>query len=378
MGKSKNTPPAKSSSTGPVPVIPPLSSTPALGDDTQISSLMNNNGESEQAHAAAEDGSKSTKRRFWGLSKKGAEPKAEKSEQMPAPSTVPRVPNVAPLRPVSPFNPSERLAAASPNRGSHSQGAVASPTLSAMSPRPHSPASSQIFERSVQEEVVPSQASPQIPSHIITENHIPPVLEEASAAITDTHLDPDSVEIVTHTLHQPAALTVTGTPAGEMSMASSVFDDTGYQREAEESRSNVASLEASDVRRLSFVSFADVVHGEHVAETGDLTSLRDSAHLSNLHGTQRSPSPIRSPASSHGLGTSPPTSVSPSFHPVDSTQSTSGPRHTGSNNPQTHSPPLGGELNVETMRQALQKTGNEDVSIGGIGGSMLSAGAYEE
>ena len=284
---------------------------------------------------------------------------------------------MAPLRPVSPFHPPDRLAAASPNRGINLQGGPISPAISAMSPRPHSPASSQIFERSVQDEVIPSQASPQIPSHIITENHIPPVLEEASAAITDTHLNPDSVEIVTHTLHQPAALTVTGTPAGEMSMASSVMEEPGLNREFEDSRSNVASMEAGDVRRLSFVSFADVVHGEHAAESADYNSIRDSAHLSNLHAAQRSPSPIRSPASSHALGTSPPTSISPSFKPIDSPPTNLG-AQASSPVPHSHSPPLGGELNVETMRQALQKTSSDDHHGAGTGTGMLSAGAYDD
>ncbi|CAI4212234.1 unnamed protein product [Parascedosporium putredinis] len=59
------------------------------------------------------------------------------------------------------------------------------------SPRLSSPAGSQIFERDVQDSVI-LPTSPAIPSHIQTENHIPPVLNASSEAITDRHLDPDS------------------------------------------------------------------------------------------------------------------------------------------------------------------------------------------
>lgn len=69
------------------------------------------------------------------------------------------------------------------------------------SPGLHSPASSQIFERDVQE----PEPSPAIPAHIKTEDHIPPALDASSLAITDDHLNPDEVEIVMHSAHQPAS-----------------------------------------------------------------------------------------------------------------------------------------------------------------------------
>lgn len=69
------------------------------------------------------------------------------------------------------------------------------------SPGLHSPASSQIFERNVQE----PEPSPAIPAHIKTEDHIPAALDASSLAITDDHLNPDEVEIVMHAAHQPAA-----------------------------------------------------------------------------------------------------------------------------------------------------------------------------
>jgi hypothetical protein len=69
------------------------------------------------------------------------------------------------------------------------------------SPGLHSPASSQIFERNVQE----PEPSPAIPAHIKTEDHIPAALDASSLAITDDHLNPDEVEIVMHAAHQPAS-----------------------------------------------------------------------------------------------------------------------------------------------------------------------------
>ncbi|KMU72519.1 hypothetical protein CISG_09506 [Coccidioides immitis RMSCC 3703] len=172
------------------------------------------------------------------------------------------------------------------------------------SPRTHSPASSQIFERSVQEDIGPSQTSPAIPSHIMTENHIPPILDASSAALTDVRLDPDSVEIITHNFHQPASLAVSGHL--DHALSASWCDEANSQRMADvdDSASNYgAPHDPTDVRRLSFVSFADVVHGE-LAETADHISVGDSTYvggLSTFGARNRSPSPFHSPvSSSHG------------------------------------------------------------------------------
>ena len=86
----------------------------------------------------------------------------------------------------------------------HAAGIGASPSRRinrSSSPGLHSPASSQIFERNVQE----PEPSPAIPAHIQTEDHIPAALDASSLAITDDHLNPDEVEIVMHAAHQPAA-----------------------------------------------------------------------------------------------------------------------------------------------------------------------------
>ncbi|KAF2201407.1 hypothetical protein GQ43DRAFT_342125, partial [Delitschia confertaspora ATCC 74209] len=227
------------------------------------------------------------------------------------------------------------------------------------SPGLHSPASSQIFERNVQDDTLPGELSPAIPSHIQTENHIPPVLEASSLAITDDHLNPDEVEIVMHSVHQPAAATVAG------SISESIYspsqDDLPAMpahQDVEDNASNYGSLDTTDVRRLSFISFADVVQAEHVE------SNRDAMQFMSLSTTaNRSPSPVRSPVSSHGFNVSPPMSGAPSEKGADLV-SGKNVRIPGSPTTAhgTHSPPLGGELQIETMRQALRKTGSGDLS----------------
>ncbi|KAJ2969039.1 hypothetical protein NQ176_g8875 [Zarea fungicola] len=238
------------------------------------------------------------------------------------------------------------------------------------SPRLSSPAGSQIFERDVQESIANIPNSPAIPTHIQTENHIPSVLDDASEAITNDKLDPDTVEIVTHSLHQPASVTVTGaanspsdqqqSPTGWAAELASFAERIGVSAET---ASNYGSLESSDVRRLSFISFADVVQSEHSISLASPTS-RDNMHLAGLaslppSALNRSPSPIRSPVSSQGLGTSPPTSNPASMKGVDM----SPPRkRIGSPKGGQHSLAAPGELNIETMRQALRRTGSTDLA----------------
>lgn len=211
---------------------------------------------------------------------------------------------------------------------------------------------------------MPPQASPQIPSHIITENYIPPALDATSAAITNRQLDPDSVEIVTHATHQPAAVTITG--AGDQSWGESLHQDMSHisHRQDTDNVSNYAALDNADVRRLSFISFADVVHAEHAeaVESGDQApTRRDSFQVqSNLGSIARSPSPMRSPLSSPGHGTSPPSSVSPSVKGLEAPASP-GRRGLGSPIPGQMSTP-GGELNIETMRQALRSPASGELS----------------
>lgn len=273
-----------------------------------------------------------------------------------------------PASPTSPGGSSEALRSPSlSDRQMYAYRQPSSPSAASQVPRLHSPAS-QIFERSVQEDMLPSQASPSIPAHIRTENYIPPVLEASSAAITDEHLDPDSVEIVTHSIHQPAAAAMTSSSTADQSLASSGhIDQSGFHSfETDEASSIHPTVDSTDVRRLSFISFADVVNAEH-AENGDLLYNRESSlggGPGHSFAAARSPSPLRSPASSHGLGTSPPTSIAASFKGMEIT-SNNGSRGPGSPLPMAQSPVssnFGGELQVETMRQALRRTGSGDLS----------------
>ncbi|KAI0468108.1 hypothetical protein F4859DRAFT_215059 [Xylaria cf. heliscus] len=246
---------------------------------------------------------------------------------------------------------SPKMVPSSPGRGLYSS-----------SPRMSSPAGSQIFERDVQENAI-LPTSPAIPSHIQTENHIPPVLDASSEAITDDHLNPDTVEIVTHISHQPAAVAVTGASMYD-TVSSSWTEDLAAFSDKEESASNYGSLDSTDVRRLSFISFADVVQAEQ-GGPGLGTGSRDSIHLAGLTslasmGVNRSPSPIRSPVSSQAPETSPPHSKSGSIKGISLS-----PARKPLGSPTSTEYNLGlatGELAIETMSQALRRTGSTDLS----------------
>jgi hypothetical protein len=245
----------------------------------------------------------------------------------------------------------------------------------------HSPASSQIFERNVQDSVSEldrSELSPHLPTHIQTEDHIPPVLEASSLAITDDHLNPDEVEIVMHPAHQPASAAVAG---GRDSVYSPSQDDlaaspppAGFSEMSDAaSNSNYATLDTTDVRRLSFISFADVVQAEHVENDRDAMQFMSLSSTAN-----RSPSPVRSPASSHGFSVSPPTSGATSEKGADlvSSKAARAPGSPAATAHGTHSPPLGGELQIETMRQALRNTRSGDLS--GARNQTLSTVSLED
>lgn len=284
---------------------------------------------------------------------------------------------------ISPVSSSEVLR--TPNQDTRFIRHPSSPESSSqLPPRLHSPAS-QIFERSVQEDIVSAQASPSIPAHIRTENYIPPVLEASSAAITDEQLDPDSVEIVTHSLHQPATGIANSSTAEQSLSSSGMIDHAGLHSDADEMSSSYGALD-TDVRRLSFISFADVVNAEHAAEHAESESVysRDPSQGTGnpitVGSLNRSPSPLRSPASSHGLGTSPPTSIEASFiKGLDMSPSHHAVRRPGSPLPLAQSPvssSFGGELNVETMSQALRRTGSGD--LGGVISHTTSAVGVDE
>lgn len=354
-------------------------------NDPETTSTINSEKTTEITAASG----KPSKRSFWKLGKKTDEEKTKDKGKVPSLTGSKPPPNIAPisaLRPTSPLSSQEANRGPGLSQRGQGYGTPASPGqgVYSSSPRLHSPASSQIFERNVQEDVMPPQASPQIPSHIITENHIPPALDASSAAITNEQLDPDSVEIVTHAMHQPAV--VPSAVPLEASVAS-LHEDLGSHRSegpGDDTASNYGTLDAADVRRLSFISFADVVHAEHAEHVDpgnpEHHTGRNSVHVGSLAGTiptlaasPRSRSPVHSPLSSPGRGTSPPSSVSPSFQGVETSPARGHRGSGGSTLPTAHSPPLtgGGELNIETMRQALRKTGSGD--LGGIRSQPLSA-----
>lgn len=296
--------------------------------------------------ALPEGEEKKKKRGLFGFGKKKAEePAKAPARSEPAKETV----------------AARRSANASPIQTEHTHAMPTSPGRLASSPRLASPAGSQIFERDVQESTA-MPTSPAIPSHIQTENYIPPVLDASSEAITDNHLDPDNVEIITHTSHQPASVAVTGGGLLEPSWADELAAFSSEK--GTDSASNYGSFDTTDVRRLSFISFADVVQSEQ--SHGGLAGSRDSMHLAGLTSlasmgiTNRSPSPIRSPVSSAGgPETSPPTSKSGSIKGLEMSPSR---KPLGS--PTTLQPPtVSGELAIETMTQALRRTGSGDLSV---------------
>ncbi|OIW23670.1 hypothetical protein CONLIGDRAFT_686588 [Coniochaeta ligniaria NRRL 30616] len=333
---------------------------------------------------------KKKKRSLFGFGKKKTDDgsQATKSLQKDE-SSVPSAPSATPNANTSaPSGPPTRRTTASPiNIEATHMLPPSSPGRNlSSSPRMTSPAGSQIFERDVTQESVLLPNSPAIPSHIKTEDMIPPALDATSEAITDSHLDPDSVEIITHTQHQTAASTLQ--PYGEPPMSASHLSGSSWADELANSfserdfglgvtdnASNYGSLEnTADVRRLSFISFADVVQSEQGPPAGN---HRDSIHLAGLTSLpspsfpaglsmsslgNRSPSPIRSPVSSSAGGASPPTSKSGSVKGLEM----SPPRKPlGSPMSAHHNiPSLGGELSVETMTQALRRTASGDLGTG--------------
>lgn len=300
-------------------------------------------------------------KKLFGLGKKNVEEtnvqdsdRTETTARTTSPTLLPSPP-LAMDRKASPRgSPHMRPLGASPNRRIRS----ASPGL-------HSPASSQIFERSVQE----PEPSVDVPAHIKTDDYIPPALDASSLAITDDHLNPDEVEIVMHSAHQPASAAVAGGMADSM-YSSLAHDDlsTSALADGNETNSGYGSLDMTDPRRLSFISFADVVQAEQIeSDRQELLSSASGEALQfmSLSSTaNRSPSPVWSPAPSHALSASPPTSGA---------ASPKSPTGAG-----THSPPLSGELplQIETMRQALRKTHSGDLS--GFRSQPLSAVSLED
>ena len=227
-----------------------------------------------------------------------------------------------------------------------------------------------------------------IPSHVMTEDHIPPALEASAQAITSENLGPDEVEIVTSSTHQPAAASVLESSASNADLTqfqspiplrheksddsepASSLQHSGFIQppgSEDDGASNYGQLDPNDVRRLSFISFADVVQSEQQFPTsapqfGDAGS-GDSLHIGSLSSSiqERAASPLRSPRSpasihSSGLATPPPPGGM-NLNTVSIEQSPARSAHLGSPVAGQH-----GELTIETMRQAVRKTASGDLS----------------
>lgn len=376
------------------PVSPRGSTTPLISSAQREASQQNDDPSMAVDNTNEEPDPKTGKRRFFGLGKKKDGKSAPQDMALPATATSQPPPTASEIRDPSPGLSRAELKPKgshpipiSPSRNPYQSDIAASPSrLRSASPRLHSPASSEIFERNVQEPVhlaqLQGELSPaHIPSHMITEDHIPPALEATAEAITSEELDPDQVEIVTSASHQPAGsilenstshvdLTQSHTPLPSLhhvTSEDSSMHQSGIQPGVEEDgASSYGQLDPTDVRRLSFISFADVVQSEHQAPPASAISEaghRDSLHISNLPPSMkqdRAASPLRdppgSPTSTSGGVTTPPPGVSV----VSSNLEQSPGRSIGMTGPVSpHS-----ELTIETMRQAVRKTASGDLSGG--------------
>jgi len=190
----------------------------------------------------------------------------------PAAGLVDKPPLNHPTSPISP--PQSGLASPASPSSSRARRAV-SP-----SPRLLSPASSLIFERDVQDPIpqLPADGEVNIPAHFTTEDRIPPVLEASSIAIAG-NVDPDAVEILRSTAHISATAAVqhrSNSSSQQAPDSLGLIDEGGM---AASMHSSYGGLDGTDVRRLSFISFADVVQAEHAEhqQAADYTMGRTSS-----------------------------------------------------------------------------------------------------
>ena len=370
--------------------LPPPSQNTSISPRSSAAPLLPAEQQQEASGSAevSEVKSEKEKRRLFGLGGKKKEDKEPRSMDASAGGLMPQTQSaISAMKPDLKSKPQN--IPLSPSRHPYPSGIAASPSrLRSSSPRLHSPASSEIFERNVQEPVpmstLQSEDTPaHIPTHVMTEDHIPPALEATANAITSNTLNADEVEIVTSAAHQPAAEKVLEASASHADLTqlqsptlkhsestSSEIHQLPVGGQDDDGASTYGQLDPNDVRRLSFISFADVVQGEQQQQQqlqaggslGDIGS-RDSLHIGGMPGSlpsinERTVSPARSPLSprsaSGGVTTPPPPGVSVDpAHDQSPARSTAGiPSQTGQH----------GELTIETMRQAVRKTASGDLS----------------
>merc|ERR1711939_391135 len=108
-----------------------------------------------------------------------------------------------------------------------------------------------------------------------------------------------------HSSHQPAAMNVAGMGNLESTGGNGTWaDDLVAHPDKDDAASNYGALDSTDVRRLSFISFSDIVQSEHAEHAGSRDSIYVAGLSSLSSGNNRSPSPIRSPVSSQGFSAS--------------------------------------------------------------------------
>ncbi|KXT05668.1 hypothetical protein AC578_5641 [Pseudocercospora eumusae] len=375
------------STSNPRTISPQHSSTPLIAQE-QPQDVR----EAGLSSVTEKDG-KSLKQRLLGLAGKKKDEKAESKMN----TIQPQAEAVSPSKQAQLDPKAQGQAAALRNNPLQNTIAASPSRVRSSSPRLHSPASSEIFERNVQEPIPISSLGKDeknleqhLPAHVITEDAIPPALEASAEAITNNRLNPDEVEIVTSASHQPAAQVVLEAATSHTdltSLRSELIDTTISDPPSslhasgiipgteDDNASTYAQLDPNDVRRLSFISFKDIVHSEHqqmaASSLGEVGS-RDSLHISSVPASigERAASPLRSPrsptsthSSKGGLTTPPPCAnanplaVNPEQSPV---------RSIGLGSPGSQH----GELTIETMRQSIRKTASGD--LGGVRSTGMS------
>ncbi|KAF3922366.1 hypothetical protein AA313_de0201975 [Arthrobotrys entomopaga] len=289
--------------------------------------------------------------------------KKKQEDKLGAPPTASGIP------PITTISPPETKSA---NTGTNSTASPVSPVRSShfgsqrrsknTSPRL---STSSIFERNVQDPSLPP-GSPSIPSHFSTENHIPAVLEATSLTITDSSVDPDRVEIVSSTSHH------TVLPHHHPESYSNPWaEDSAHSGDESIGHGYTSSLASADKRRLSFISFADVVQAENEQAGCSSTNLESSQTSQQqppppppplqmqIQQSQqsapslRSNSPLRTPP--HLPHSPPGTGLGLSDFSMEKDMSIPDRQSGTGSAAATH-----GEVTVQTLSQALRKHGSTD------------------
>ncbi|KAF3910646.1 hypothetical protein ABW21_db0205483 [Orbilia brochopaga] len=292
------------------------------------------------------------RRSFFNFGKKKPSPADDATSKQSPPTSVPPITTTSPpgTKPESGTN--STTSPVSPVRSSHfgsqRRSKNGSPRLS----------TSSIFERNVQDSALPP-GSPSIPSHFSTEDRIPAVLEATSLTITDSSVDPDRIEIVSSAAHHSVL------PHHPESYSNPWAEESAHSGDESIGHGYTSSLASADKRRLSFISFADVVQAENEQASHSSTNLDALPTKVPTQQSQpqsaaslRSNSPVRTPPQ---LPYSPPgTGLGLSDFSMEKDMSIPD-RHSGTGAPTAHN-----EVTVETLSQALRKHGSTDLKAAAI------------